>query len=324
MAIAPAPGSIAHRSAPSSEQMPPAMSSGVPIADVPARRQELAAFLRSRRERIAPDEAGLIAGPRRRTPGLRREEVAQLASVGVTWYTWLEQGRPIRASADVVDAIARALRLDAPEREHLFRLAEVTPVLADPGVPCLEPEIQVVLGHLQPLPACVLNSRYDVLAWNAAYASLFPGLIVAPPAERNVLWQVFAAGLECPFLDSEVESARLVATLRGAFSRHLGEPRWTEFVRDLSLASPVFAELWSHHDVAEPGNRLKRFRAPEGVLSFFATTFAVSGTPETRMVVYSPVDDATAAQLERNAQRSSPMSAAPRSVATSSDVPAAG
>src|SRR6516165_899063 len=104
----------------------PAPASIAPTDDGPDRRRELASFLRSRRERIAPEDAGLIAGRRRRTPGLRREEVAQLASVGVTWYTWLEQGRPIHASADVLDAIARALRLDLPEREHLYRLAGVT------------------------------------------------------------------------------------------------------------------------------------------------------------------------------------------------------
>src|SRR5262249_34209410 len=110
--------------------------------ELPARRRELAAFLRGRRARIAPEDAGLIAGRRRRTPGLRREEVAQLASVGVTWYTWLEQGRPIHASADVVEAICRALRLDTTERQHLFRLAEVAPPAVDPTVDCPDPRIR--------------------------------------------------------------------------------------------------------------------------------------------------------------------------------------
>src|SRR5215831_5047729 len=122
----------------------------------PARRRELGDFLRSRRARIAPEDAGLISGGRRRTPGLRREEVAQLASVGVTWYTWLEQGRPINASADVVDAICRALRLDATEREHLFRLAFLTPTVADPVLDRVDAEIQVILDGLLPLPASIL------------------------------------------------------------------------------------------------------------------------------------------------------------------------
>ena len=273
---------------------------GSAAADIPARREELSAFLRSRRERIAPDDAGLIAGGRRRTPGLRREEVAQLAAIGVTWYTWLEQGRPINASADVLDAISRALRLDSAEREHLFRLADVAPTVADPVGSCLDPEVQVVLDKLDPLPACVLNSRYDVLAWNNAYAGLFPGLVHAIPAERNVLWQVFGAMAECPLVDRDVELARLVATLRGAYSRHLGEPQWTDFVRDLSAASLDFAVLWARHDVAEPGNRSKRFKALNGeVLEFFATNFAVTGTPETRLAVYTPIDDANARRLGR-------------------------
>src|ERR671937_2628709 len=108
------------------------------------RRRALAEFLRSRRERITPEQVGLPPGVRRRTPGLRREEVAQLAGVGVTWYTWLEQGRPINASVQVLDAIARTLRLDRTEREHLYRLAEV-PAVTEPLGECLEPEVQAVL-----------------------------------------------------------------------------------------------------------------------------------------------------------------------------------
>ena len=141
----------------------------------------------------------------------------------------------------------------------------------------------------------MLNSRYDVLAWNRAYAGLFPGLVDAIPAERNVLWQVFGEKAECPLVDREVELARLVATLRGAYPRHLGEPRWTDFVRDLSAASPDFAALWARHDVAEPGNRLKRFWALSGdVLELFATNFAITGAPETRLAVSTPVDAANA------------------------------
>jgi hypothetical protein len=295
------------RPAPGSRRIPakssaPLITPAAPVVpeESPVRRRELAAFLRSRRERMAPEDVGLIPSGRRRTPGLRREEVAHLAAVGVTWYTWLEQGRPIHASADVLEAIARALRLDPTEREHLFRLADVTPVAAEPAGSRLEPEVQVVLDRLHPLPACVLNSRYDVLAWNAAYASLFPGLVDAVPTERNLLWQIFAAKADCPVLDRAVEVARLVATLRGAFSRHLGERRWTDFVRDLSTASPEFGMLWARHDVAEPGNRLKRFRGLDGeTLDLYVTIFAVSGMPETRMIVYTPIDDQAAARLER-------------------------
>jgi hypothetical protein len=264
-------------------------------AELPARRRELADFLRSRRARIAPEDAGLIARGRRRTPGLRREEVAQLASVGVTWYTWLEQGRPIHASADVVEAIGRALRLDATEREHLFRLADVKALAADPPAGCLDPEVQVILDGLLPLPAVILNSRYDILAWNAAYLRLFPKVAEVAPSDRNVLWQMFVVE-GCMVRNPDVEWPRVVAVLRGAFSRHLGEPAWTEFVDRLSAASPAFKELWDRHDVAENTNRLKQFRMDGGEeLELFVTSLGLIGTPETRMVVYTPVDAVTAA-----------------------------
>jgi transcriptional regulator with XRE-family HTH domain len=124
------------------------------------RRPELAAFLRTRRARVTPDDIGMPPGLRRRTPGLRREEVAQLSGVGVTWYTWLEQGRPINASAQVLDAVARTLRLGPPEREHLYHLAEVpyTPAV-EPTVETVSPEMRVTVDALDPHPAVVYNGR---------------------------------------------------------------------------------------------------------------------------------------------------------------------
>lgn len=268
-------------------------------AESPARRRELAAFLRARRARILPDDVGLVPGRRRRTPGLRREEVAQLAGVGVTWYTWIEQGRPIRASTDVLDAIARTLRLDATEREHMFRLADVSVAPADPASSCLDPEVQVILDHLEPFPASVINGRYDMLAWNRPYAALFPGLVHAAPSERNVLWQVFTTE-PCAVLDRDRELPRMVATLRGAFARHLSEPSWIGFIERLSAASPQFADLWARHEVAEPSNRIKRFRALDGgEMIVYATIFSVSATPDARLIVYSPVDEVSARYLDR-------------------------
>src|SRR6266516_3640532 len=150
----------------------PGTRSMVTTANGQQRRAGLAAFLRSRRERISPEQAGLAPGTRRRTPGLRREEVAQLAGVGVTWYTWLEQGRQINASSQVLGAVARTLRLDPAEREHLFRLADIPDAASAAGaggagceqVPA---DGQHMLNALVPLPASVLNERFDLLAWNA-------------------------------------------------------------------------------------------------------------------------------------------------------------
>jgi transcriptional regulator with XRE-family HTH domain len=260
------------------------------------RRSELAAFLRSRRERITPEQAGLAPGLRRRTAGLRREEVAQLSGVGVTWYTWLEQGRPINASMQVLDAVARTLRLDQPEREHLYRLAEVPEVVPAPGADLLEvPEIQQVLDGLTTLPATVVNERFDLLAWNAAFAAVFPTVVRVPRAERNTLWLNFTHPACChPYLNRADHLSRMVAQLRAAYGRHVGEPAWTGFIRRLQAASPEFARMWARHEVASPASYLKIFRHPaHRRLSMTTNSLAVLAAPGTRMVVYTPADDTT-------------------------------
>ncbi|WP_433257177.1 helix-turn-helix transcriptional regulator [Streptosporangium sp. CA-135522] len=258
-----------------------------------ARRVELASFLRSRRDRITPAAVGLPPGLRRRTPGLRREEVALLAGVGVTWYTWLEQGRPINVSAQVLDAISRTLKLDEAEREHLYRLADMPSVPAAGAGTVLEPETQLILDQLSPLPACVYNGRYDLLAWNDAYAALFPNMISQPSGTRNALWQVFIAKDCCsPMVNRKEELPQMVATLRAGFGRHLRDPSWTDFVRRLSAASPEFAGMWATHDVARPGSRMKIFQhSAAGQVRTISTSMGLASPPETRMVVYTPMDE---------------------------------
>ncbi len=268
------------------------------------RRAELAAFLRSRRERVTPEQAGLPPGLRRRTPGLRREEVAQLAGVGVTWYTWLEQGRPINASVQVLAAVARTLRLDQAEQEHLYRLADVPDAAAAaPGATCeqVTPEVQHILDSLVPLPASVLNERFDLLAWNAAYAAIWPGMTGAAPGERNTLWQCFMHPDCChPYVNRDDQLSTLVAQLRGAYGRHVGEPAWTRFVRRLQAMSPYFARLWAEHDVASPATYLKIFRHPAYERMVMKTTsLAVLAAPGTRVVVYTPADEACRIAVER-------------------------
>ena len=263
-----------------------------------ARRTELAAFLRSRRERISPEDAGLPAGTRRRTAGLRREEVAQLAGVGVTWYTWLEQGRPINASVQVLDAIARALRLDAVERGHLFRLADV-PGAAGPGpADCpecpLPPQVQTILDAM-PYPASVVTERFDLIAWNRIYAALFPRLVETPAAERNTLLSCLTSPACCsPMPQQDQYSATLVGQLRAAYGRHIGDPAWTHFIGRLEAQSPVFAALWAAHDVTRPASYVKWFRHPTlGTITATSTSFMVSAIPGARMVVYTPDDPAS-------------------------------
>jgi transcriptional regulator with XRE-family HTH domain len=257
------------------------------------RRDELAQFLRTRRARLTPADVGLAPGLRRRTPGLRREEVAQLAGVGVTWYTWLEQGRRINASSQVLDAIARTLRLDQAEQEHLYRLADL-PAVAEVPNETLPHEVRVVLDALVPVPAVIYNGRYDAIAWNATYAALFPGLTSAPPDRRNVLWQMFTVPACCSAIgnrDAEVQT--MVATFRAAFARHMTEPAWTSFVARLSAVSPEFAALWAKHEVASPSTRVKVFiqNLSGRQVKATAASFAISAMPETRMVVYAAVDE---------------------------------
>jgi transcriptional regulator with XRE-family HTH domain len=261
-----------------------------------ARRSELAAFLRSRRERITPEDAGLAPGIRRRTAGLRREEVAQLSGVGVTWYTWLEQGRPINASTQVLDAVARTLKLDQPEREHLYRLAEVPEAAPPPEADePVAPEIQAILDGLTSMPACVVNERFDLLAWNAAFAALFPTVVGVPRADRNTLWLCFTHAACChPYVNRADQLGRMVAQLRGAYGRHVGEPAWTGFVRRLQAASPEFGLMWAEQEVASPASYLKIFRHPAYKrLSMTTNSLAVLAAPGTRMVVYTPTDDVT-------------------------------
>ena len=268
-----------------------ALAAVPPSSGAAVRRSELAAFLRACRARITPEAVGLPPGPRRRTPGLRREEVAQLAGVGVTWYTWLEQGRRINASEQVVDAIARTLKLDPAESDHLFRLADIAPT-GRPSRRCLPDEIQVILDALDPLPANVTNTRFDLLAWNAAYCALFPG-IVQPGGRANTLWCAFMAPDCCnPFVDREIARPQMVAVLRSEYGKHVGEPEWETFLADLRLNSPAFTDLWARQHVAAPMTMRKRYRhRAVGEIGIMATALHVTAVPDARIMVYTPADE---------------------------------
>ncbi|WP_433889301.1 helix-turn-helix transcriptional regulator [Streptomyces sp. CA-111067] len=266
------------------------------------RRTELAGFLRSRRARITPEDVGMPPGLRRRTPGLRREEVAQLAGVGVTWYTWLEQGRPINASVQVLDAVARVLRLDATEREHLYRLAGI-PFVREPvsDVEIVGEEILGVLATLDPLPAAVYNARYDVQATNATYRTLWPMTSLVERWERNVLYKLFTIPDCCStFVNAREELPWMVAQVRRSYGRHVGEPAWESFVELLVKESPLFAQIWASGDVAAPGRRVKIFRHIEiGTVNLTSMSLSIDGMPEHRIVVYTPVAEEDALRIER-------------------------
>jgi transcriptional regulator with XRE-family HTH domain len=266
-------------------------------ADV-IRRRELAEFLRSRRERITPEQVGLPVAGRRRTPGLRREEVAQLAGVGVTWYTWLEQGRDINASEQVLQAIAATLRLDPYERSHLFTLAGAPEPEVERECKAVTPAIHAILEKLEPFPAAVYNARTDILAYNRTFNWLLD-VDQLPFEERNSLLQCFTnPEWRARMKDWEASVPRAVAQLRAAMAEHVGEPAWKQLVKRLRRESPEFEALWGRHDVQPMRNLAKRFEHPEaGLLSFNYTHLWFGRRSETRMTTHVPADEETERKL---------------------------
>ncbi|MET8768013.1 helix-turn-helix transcriptional regulator [Streptomyces sp. NPDC004658] len=271
-----------------------------PVRGAEIRRHELAAFLRSRRERITPEQVGLPRGARRRTPGLRREEVAHLSAVGVTWYTWLEQARDIQVSVQVLDALARALRLDASERAHLFQLAGATDPTPAASCPSVTPALRQMLTALEPIPACIQNSRYDILAYNRTYGRLLGDLDAVPPEDRNCMllvhtnkeWQAAVVHLE--------ETQRLMAArLRAALAGHLGEPAWKMLLKRLH-ESPAFRANWQRYEVVDTRSKTKEFLNPYvGHLSLEHTDLWLAPEIGARMVTYTPRNEETRQRLEK-------------------------
>ncbi|MQY11532.1 hypothetical protein SRB5_16510 [Streptomyces sp. RB5] len=262
-------------------------------------RKELAAFLRSRRERISPEQVGMPAGRRRRTPGLRREEVATLASVGVTWYTWLEQARDIQVSGQVADSVARALMLDAGERAHLFHLAGVQD--PDPQDHCLgvSGAIRAMLRQLEPYPASVTNARFDIVAYNRTYARLVGDLDALPPEDRNALWLAFTdPGWKEGLADREESMRLMVAKFRSVMAEHVAEPAWKTLLKRLQDASPEFCEIWDRYEVLTPANRTKTFQNRlVGRLTFDYRYMYLQPKDGPRMTTYVPADTETEERL---------------------------
>jgi transcriptional regulator with XRE-family HTH domain len=266
-----------------------------------ARRKEFAAFLRSRRERISPEEVGIRATERRRTPGLRREEVAELAAVGATWYTWLEQGRPVRASAQVLQAIADALLLDPNERDYLFTLAEVALPSARPQDLVIPPFLPALLRQLDPYPAAVQNARWDVLAFNRAFDGLL-GMGKVPASERNALMLYFTdPDRPRQWLEWEESAPRLVSMFRTVMARHVSDPDWHQLLERLQRSSPLFDRLWQQHEVGVFGAAPKHFRHPEvGELSLIRFHLWAEPREDGLLAVgYTPADEATEIKLDR-------------------------
>jgi transcriptional regulator with XRE-family HTH domain len=255
------------------------------ISSLP-RRSELSDFLRTRRAKIVPSDVGLADGARRRTPGLRREEVALLANIGATWYTRLEQGQPINVSAEVLDGIARALRLTSEERRHLHLLAGMAPIVAVPDEERVSELVRRVLDGLDPLPAYVRGRRWDILAWNASADALADFSGATGPA-RNVVWRLFRdPNSRCRFGDPECTMRRAVAQFRAVAAKYPNDPGFVELIDDLRANSAEFRQLWAEHDVLGSTDGLKRFNHPElGEFILDHTTLELPGDGDIKMVV---------------------------------------
>ncbi|WP_070971201.1 helix-turn-helix transcriptional regulator [Vibrio sonorensis] len=255
-------------------------------------REELATFLRSRRERLSPNDVGLPSGGRRRTPGLRREEVAALAGVGLTWYTWLEQGREIGVSTTFLDNISRVLKLDASERRHLFLLAHQRPPI-DPGKTwCIVPAlIRRLMDDLAQHPAYVLNLRWDVLAYNDAANQLFC-FDQHPPERRNLLWMLFTDPVMRQLYSQwEEEAPRILSSFRRDYANASQETDIKALVDEMKKVSPEFQQFWREHDVHEPCNGRREFTLDGEIFTFEHTSLTIDADRHLRLVVYAKSEE---------------------------------
>lgn len=269
------------------------------------RRQALADFLRQRRAHLSPTDVDLPPGFRRRTPGLRREEVAQLANMGTSWYVWLEQGRDVHPSAQVLESLAQALRLTPNERRHLFLLAgqPLPPPPVSPAEESVSSALQQVLSDLNPSPAYILGRRYDYLAWNKAADALFSISDIisdtSSPYVRNLVWRLFTSPTTRERPNWEAVARATLAEFRTASARYPGDPWFDELIEALKQVSPEFCRWWPHHDVRSVLDGHKVIEHPTlGYLEFEHFTLQVLTSPDIRIMIYTP-NAATRTILQR-------------------------
>ncbi|CAN5469005.1 helix-turn-helix transcriptional regulator [soil metagenome] len=267
------------------------------------RHHELSDFLRSRRARLSPEQVGLPRGTRRRTPGLRREEVATLAGVSPEWYTWLEQGRNINVSGQLLESLARVLQLDANERVHLFLIAlRHSPPVQTFSPPTISPTLQQFLNQLGTTPACVVDARTNIIAWNAAQGAVFGSDETASERERNLIWRLFTSPQARQVNEEWQELARVyLAQFRAGYGRFISDPWWAEQIAELSQISPAFRELWARHDVLNVAEGRKTMHHPlVGELAFDFLWLQTVDADDLRLLIHTPRSHSgTAEKIER-------------------------
>ncbi|WP_406237188.1 helix-turn-helix domain-containing protein [Nocardia sp. NBC_01009] len=266
--------------------------------------QELAAFLRARRERLTPGDLGLPERRQvRRTPGLRREEVAELAGVSIDYIVRLEQGRGLRPSADVLEALSRALRLDTDERAYLFDLAQQRQ--PDTGKPSTvaAPALVMLVEDLSPLPAMLVNHRYDILAWNREMARLIVDFDTLPPGQRNTMWLcLMHPDMREFYADRERIIREGIADLRAAWAAHPDDQALADLIAEFTR-SEEFARAWDRHDVRVNGRGRKPLRHPVvGPLVVNYEVLMPIQDPDQRIVIYRAADADSQTALDRLAE----------------------
>ena len=265
----------------------------------------LGTYLKDRRARLDPKAFGM-SSTRRRTPGLRREEVAQRANVSVTWYTWLEQGRGGAPSADVLDRIARALALTGVEREHLFLLAQHRPPeVRYQAADRVTPRLQRVLDSLEPSLGLVKTSTWDIVAWNRAAATVMIDYASLAPEQRNILRLIFCnPGVRRKMPNWESDARFAVAAFRLETTRAGASESSRALVDDLTGTSPEFAAMWRDNDVSTYGEGTKYLQHPiAGLIALEYSAFAVDGQPDLGMIVYTPATPADAERIRSLVER---------------------
>ncbi|MGJ3197710.1 helix-turn-helix transcriptional regulator [Peribacillus frigoritolerans] len=259
------------------------------------RHKELGEFLRNRRGRLIPEQVGLSRGSRRRTAGLRREEVAMLTGVSVDWYTRLEQGRDIQVSISVLESLTKALQLDAIERRHLFMLAHRQPPPEDVQPKAtISPTLKNFLNQLGTNPGCAIDPRMNVVAWNKAFCVVYGDYEKMTERERNLIWSTFTSSYfkEIKGEQWEEHALRFLAQFRAAYGRFIDDPWWTEQINELNRVSPEFRELWGRHDVLNTPEGRKLINHPIiGELGFEHISFQVIDSPDLQVLINIPIEE---------------------------------
>ncbi|WP_246070506.1 helix-turn-helix transcriptional regulator [Paenibacillus kobensis] len=268
------------------------------------RLQELARFLKSRRTRLSPEQAGLPSAGRRRTPGLRRAEVAQLSGISVDWYTWLEQARPIQVSAQVLESIARSLQLNQDERRHLFLLGieQLSSGQPEEEKTVIRPSLQLFLEQQGSSPAFITDERLNIVAWNKMAALVYGDYGAMSARDRNSVWRSFTSPYIQELLQEtwETHARHRLAQLRANYGKFAGDPWWMALIEELNEVSGHFQEWWPQHDIVTGPEGMKtNYHPSAGRLVFEQLSFQVSDAPHLTVTINMPADEDTLSRTRK-------------------------